>query len=70
MTTTNALVSLFAGRRMCIGESLVKSEVFLAVTQLVFLYHMTSKETPPPIDGVEGVFRRVPDYEVIFTKRM
>ena len=46
-------LDFFAGRRMCIGEQLVRNELFYIVTRLVLRYRLKS------IDGAEIV----PDYE-------
>jgi len=67
---SKSLIPFCTGRRMCIGESLVKTEVFLAITHLVFLYHMTSPGSIPSHKEAKGIFRRAPDYQIVFTKRM
>ncbi|XP_002736510.1 steroid 17-alpha-hydroxylase/17,20 lyase-like [Saccoglossus kowalevskii] len=60
------------GRRVCVGESLAKSEIFLLFATL-FQRFSFSKVPGKPLPTLDGAFSflvlRAPDYEVIVKKR-
>ena len=63
-------VELFPGRRMCLGDSLVKMEMSLFVTTLLqrFDFRMVDANSPPSTEGIEGLTRSPRKYELIVSR--
>ncbi|XP_077866873.1 steroid 17-alpha-hydroxylase/17,20 lyase-like [Saccoglossus kowalevskii] len=62
-----------AGRRVCLGESLAKPEIFLLFTSLFqrFQFSHVPGKALPQLDGTaSALILRAPDYEVIVRKRL
>ena len=62
---------LFLGRRVCLGESLAKMEMFLFFVNLMqrFTFTLPAGRPRPPMDGIAGVTLGPHPYEIVATKR-
>ena len=61
------------GRRMCVGEQLAKTELYLFTSNLLLRYRIRFRQgfTPPSdlLAITRGFVRECVDYEVTFTER-
>ena len=55
-----------SGRRMCLGDSLAKMEMFLFFTTLLqrFDFRMVDEDNPPSTEGFQGLTRSPHKYEL------
>ncbi|XP_060077641.1 cytochrome P450 2C3-like [Ylistrum balloti] len=69
---TEHVVPFFFGRRVCMGEALARSELFLFVTSMVqrFQFKPVDPDNIPPIKGHLGVTYKACPYECIAEKRV
>ncbi|XP_038045431.1 cytochrome P450 2U1-like [Patiria miniata] len=66
-----ALIPFGLGRRICMGETLAKMEMFLFFVNLLqrFTFSLPTGKPRPSLDGVAGITLSPHPYEVIATKR-
>ena len=65
-------VELSPGRRMCLGDSLAKMEMFLFITTLLqrFDFRMVDASSPPSTEGVQGLTRSPRKYYELIASRV
>ena len=53
----NFVSLLFSGRRVCVGETLARMELFLYLTSMIQRFEFLPAENgnPPPMDGTLGL---------------
>ena len=63
-------VELSPRRRMCLGDSLAKMEMFLFITTLLqrFDFRMVDAGSPTSTEGVQGMTRSPRKYELIVSR--
>ena len=68
--TTDRLFPI-SGKRVCIGESLARMELFLFLTSLVqrFRFRMEDERNPPSLSGTLGVVNAPQNFNMIISKR-
>jgi cytochrome P450 len=59
------------GRRVCLGESLAKMELFLFLTRFLQKYDVRAENPArlPSLDAVLGITNMPPPFNLILTKR-
>ena len=60
-----------SGKRVCLGESLARMELFLFITALVqrFRFRMEDEQNPPSFTGTLGIVNAPHDFNLIISKR-
>ncbi|XP_060077653.1 cytochrome P450 2B4-like [Ylistrum balloti] len=69
---TEHVIPFFFGRRVCMGEALARSELFLFITSMVqrFQFKPVDPDNIPPIKGVLGAAHKPYAYECIAERRV
>ena len=65
---TCAWLTYFAGKRKCIGEALMKSEILLYVTSIIQKFKISFAERPSSME-TDNVYRRCPKHKMKFVPR-
>ncbi|XP_048239862.1 cytochrome P450 2J3-like [Haliotis rufescens] len=66
-----AVIPFFMGRRICLGESLARMELFLFLASLLktFTFRLPEVEAPPDLEGILGITRMPRPFRIIATPR-
>ncbi|OWF51175.1 cytochrome P450 2H2-like [Mizuhopecten yessoensis] len=69
---TDHVISFFFGRRVCMGEALARSELFLFLTSMVqrFQFKPEDPDNIPPVKGNLGITFKPCEYKCIAEKRV
>ena len=59
-----------SGRRMCLGDSLAKMEMFLFFTTVLqrFVFRMVDEDNPPSAEGLHGITLSPHKYELLTSR--
>ncbi|KAK2176565.1 hypothetical protein NP493_655g00003 [Ridgeia piscesae] len=70
LKTNPAFMPFSVGRRMCLGDSLAKMEMFLFIATLLqrFDFRMLDAGSPPSTEGIQGLTRSPRKYELIVSR--
>lgn len=70
VTGTEKIGSFSTGRRVCMGESMAKMELFLFMTSLVQRYEVQKEKGKPlpSLDGIEGLTYSPKKYEICLSR--
>lgn len=60
-----AFMPFGVGRRMCLGEVLARSEIFLFITSILHVFNISVSENTPNLKGTSTITTSVEPYEVI-----
>ncbi|XP_046573676.1 cytochrome P450 2J4-like [Haliotis rubra] len=66
-----AVIPFFMGRRICLGESLARTELFLFLGSMLktFKFRLPEGEAPPDLKGILGITRMPRPFQIIATPR-
>ncbi|XP_067675268.1 cytochrome P450 2J4-like [Haliotis asinina] len=65
------IIPFFMGRRICLGESLARMELFLFLASMLktFTFRLPEGEPPPDLEGILGITRTPQPFQIIATPR-
>ncbi|XP_060084175.1 cytochrome P450 2J4-like [Ylistrum balloti] len=69
---TEHVIAFFFGRRVCLGEALARSELFLFISSMIQRFHIkpVDENNIPPVKGILGVTFKPCPFECIAEKRI
>ncbi|MCL4123022.1 UNVERIFIED_CONTAM: hypothetical protein GTU68_036057 [Idotea baltica] len=68
LTKNNNFMPFGVGRRMCLGEVLARSEIFLFVTSILHTFNLEPGKEKPSLEGIHGVSTAPKPYEVTISE--